>query len=182
MSAAIKFWLDFGPVLVFFGAYYAADIFWATGAFMAVMPFVIAMYIWKEKRVPISVIITAVVVLVFGGLTIGLKDERFIKIKPTLVYSVFAITLFGGLARGRALLRHVLEAALPPLDAEGWRQLTVRWAWFFAIMAVVNEIVWRNYSESFWVSFKLFGFLPLTFVFAAAQAPLIGRHEIEETR
>lgn len=181
MSQGVKFWLDFGPVLVFFGAYFAGDMFWATGAFMAVMPIVIGVYLWKEKRVPVSVIVTTVVVLVFGGLTIGLKDERFIKIKPTIVYAIFAITLFAGLARRRALLRHMLEAALPPLDDEGWRQLTIRWAWFFTVMAVLNEAVWRNFSDDFWVSFKLFGFLPLTFIFAAVQAPLIGRHEIEES-
>jgi len=180
VSQGQKFWLDFGPLLLFFGAYYGGGIFWATGAFMAVMPIVMFLYWKKEGRVPTNVLITAAVVLVFGGLTIGLQDDRFIKVKPTLVYTTFAVILFGGLATGRSLLRHVFEAAMPPMDAEGWRKLTFRWACFFAVMAVLNEAVWRNFSEEFWVNFKLFGFLPITFVFAMAQMPLMTRHEPKE--
>ena len=180
MSQGQKFWLDFGPLLLFFGAYYGGGIFWATGAFMAVMPIVMFLY-WKiEGRIPTNVLITAAVVLVFGGLTIGLQDDRFIKVKPTLVYTTFAVILFSGLATGRSFLRHVFEAAMPPLDTEGWRKLTFRWACFFAVMAVINEVIWRNFSEEFWVNFKLFGFLPITFAFAMAQVSLMSRHKPKE--
>lgn len=176
MSAGLKLLLDIGPLVVFFAAYFKGNIYVATGAFMAATVTAIAIYWFKVRHIPMSQIITLVIVLVFGGLTLALDDPRFIKMKPTMIYVLFAAILFGGLATGRSLLKVVFEAAFPPLTEAGWRILTLRWAIFFAVLAVLNEAIWRNFSEEFWVSFKLFGFLPLTMVFAMAQIGVMNRH------
>jgi len=176
MSAGLKLLLDLGPLVVFFAAYFKGNIYVATGAFMAATVTAIAIYWFKVRHIPMSQIITLVIVLVFGGLTLALDDPRFIKMKPTMIYVLFAAILFGGLATGRSLLKVVFEAAFPPLTEAGWRILTLRWAIFFAVLAVLNEAIWRNFSEEFWVSFKLFGFLPLTMVFAMAQIGVMNRH------
>jgi intracellular septation protein len=184
MSAGLKLLLDLGPLVVFFAAYFKGNIYVATGAFMAATVTAIAIYWFKVRHIPMSQIITLVIVLVFGGLTLALDDPRFIKMKPTMIYVLFAAILFGGLATGRSLLKVVFEAAFPPLTETGWRILTMRWANFFAVLAVLNEAIWRNFSEEFWVSFKLFGFLPLTMVFAMAQIGVMNRHAVtppEET-
>ena len=122
--------------------------------------------------------VSGVIVLVFGGLTLYLRDETFIKLKPTIVYTMFAVLLGAGLLWKKPMLELLFGAAFT-LTEEGWRKLTLRWALFFAVMAVVNELVWRNVSTDTWVSFKAFGFLPLTFLFAVAQVPLMQRHGIE---
>lgn len=178
MSAGLKLLLDLGPLVVFFAAYFKGNIYIATGAFMAATVAAIAIYWLKTRHIPMSQIITLVIVLVFGGLTLALDDPRFIKMKPTMIYVLFAAILFGGLAAGRSLLKVVFEAAFPPMDEAGWRILTMRWAIFFAVLAVLNEAIWRNFSEEFWVSFKLFGFLPLTMVFAMLQMGVMNRHAI----
>ena len=120
-------------------------------------------------------LITAVFVLVFGGLTLYLNNDMFIKLKPTIVNSLFAAILFTGLARQQSLLKPLLQSVME-LTAEGWRLLTWRWAWFFVVLAILNELVWRNFSTDFWISFKLFGTLPLTIVFGAAQIGLMRRY------
>lgn len=178
-SASVRLAIDFGPLLVFVGVYAAKDIFWATGAFMvAVTAAIVAS--WRLRgHVPLMLWITGAVVLVFGGLTVFLQDPSFVKMKPTLVNAIFAAILFVGLARGKSFLRLVMEAAFPPLSDQGWMRLTWNWALFFAAMALVNEIVWRNYSTDFWVSFKLFGYVPMTFLFALLQTPVILRHHVE---
>jgi len=117
-------------------------------------------------------------VLVFGGLTLYLHDDTFIKLKPTLVNMLFAAALLGGLAAGRPLLKPLFGASFQ-LSDEGWRRLTWRWALFFLLMAATNELVWRSFSTEFWAGFKLFGFLPLTFAFALAQVPLIQRFQLQ---
>jgi intracellular septation protein len=122
-------------------------------------------------------VVTAVIVMVFGGLTLWLNDERYIKMKPTLVQALFALVLFGGLLLRRPLLKPLMQSAWQLTD-RGWTILTTRFAIFFAVMAVVNEIVWRNTSTDVWVNFKIFGILLLTFVFTAFQVPLITRHQI----
>ena len=122
--------------------------------------------------------VSGVIVLVFGGLTLYLRDETFIKLKPTIVYTLFAVLLWAGLVWKKPVLELLFGAAFT-LTEEGWRKLTLRWALFFAVMAVVNELVWRNVSTDTWVSFKAFGFLPLTFLFAVLQVPLMQRHGIE---
>jgi intracellular septation protein len=124
-------------------------------------------------------LVSAVVVFAFGGLTLYLQDETFIKLKPTIIYVLFAAVLFGGLFFGHSLLAMVLDSVFH-LDDEGWRKLTLRWALFFVAMAVVNELVWRNFSTDAWVTFKTFGFLPLTVLFAVAQTPLLMRHAVEQ--
>ncbi|MEN3975657.1 septation protein A [Emcibacter sp. SYSU 3D8] len=178
MGTGLKLLLDMGPLVVFFAAYFKGNIYIATGTFMAATVAAIIVYWLKVRHVPMSQIITLVIVLVFGGLTLALDDPRFIKMKPTMIYVMFSAILFGGLATGRSLLKVVFEAAFPPLTETGWRILTVRWAIFFAVLAVLNEAIWRNFSEEFWVSFKLFGFLPLTMVFAMAQLSVMNRHAI----
>ena len=124
-------------------------------------------------------LVSGVIVLVFGGLTLYLRDETFIKLKPTIVYTLFAVLLGAGLVWKKPVLELLFGAAFT-LTEEGWRKLTLRWALFFAVMAVVNELVWRNVSTDTWVSFKAFGFLPLTFLFAVAQVPLMQRYGLGE--
>jgi intracellular septation protein len=131
------------------------------------------------RRIAIMPLVSAIVVMVFGGLTIWFQNETFIKVKPTIIYTLFAVLLLGGLALGRSLIALVLDSMFN-LDAEGWKKLTLRWGLFFLVMAVVNEIVWRSVSTDAWVAFKTFGFLPLTVVFALAQTPLMMRHSTEK--
>jgi intracellular septation protein len=123
--------------------------------------------------------VTAVIVVVFGGLTLVLHDDTFIKMKPTIVYLLFAGLLLGGLAFNKPLLAMVFDSVFD-LNEEGWRKLTLRWAIFFLALAVLNEIVWRTQSTDFWVSFKAFGVLPLTFIFAALQYPLLQKYATEK--
>ncbi len=131
------------------------------------------------RRLPIMPLVTGIVVLIFGGLTLALQDETFIKMKPTIVNVLFGSTLLGGLLFGRSLLGYVFDSVFR-LDDEGWRKLTFRWGIFFFVLAVLNEIVWRNFSDDVWVNFKVFGIMPLTIVFTLAQMPLIQRHALPE--
>jgi intracellular septation protein len=134
---------------------------------------------WRlMHRLPIMPLVSGVVVLVFGALTLILQDELFIKLKPTIVNTLFGTVLIGGLAFGKPLLGVVFDSVFD-LDAEGWRKLTLRWGLFFFVLAALNEAVWRNFSTDTWVTFKVFGIMPLTFVFALAQVPLIQRHAID---
>jgi len=113
---------------------------------------------------------------VFGGLTLYFADADFIKMKPTIVYLMFSSILAFGLATGRPLLRQLLGSAYPGLNDAGWRRLTINWALFFVVMAIVNELVWRNSSWDFWVGFKLWGAMPITLLFAAANIPMLLKH------
>jgi intracellular septation protein len=175
-SPFIKLLIDLGPLIAFFVAYARAGIFWATGVLMlATLAALIAS--WRLLgRVTAVPMLTAILVVVFGGLTFYLDDPSFIKLKPTIINLLFAGVLVAGLATGRPLLKVLLGEALR-LTEVGWRKLTVRWAWFFFSLAVLNEVVWRNFSESAWVNFKVFGIVPLTILFAMAQIPLIKRYE-----
>ncbi|NKB55225.1 MAG: septation protein A [Alphaproteobacteria bacterium] len=170
--------VEYGPLGVFFIAYLKFDLFAATGALMAATAVALAVSYIMERRVPMVLVVTAVVVLVFGGLTLLLDDERFIKMKPTIVQALFAIVLLGGLMLGKPLLKPLLSAAWQ-LTERGWQLLTLRFGLFFAVMAVANEIVWRTQSTDFWVNYKIFGALALTFAFTASQAPLIMRSQID---
>jgi len=154
-------------------------LFEATGAFMIATIIALAIGWTVERKIPVMPLVSGIFVLVFGGLTLVLADELFIKLKPTLVNMLFAVILFGGLLTGRSLLKPLLGAAVQ-LTERGWRVLTLRWAIFFVVLAILNEIVWRNFSTDFWVSFKLFGIMPLTFLFATSQTPLFLREQIEE--
>ncbi len=177
MHPLTKLGLDLGPLVVFFGVNATYGIFPATAAFMvAVIASLTATWI-LAREIPPMPLITAVFVLVFGGLTLYLNNDLFIKLKPTIVNSLFAVILFTGLARQQSLLKPLLQSVME-LTAEGWRLLTWRWAWFFVVLAILNEIVWRNLSTDFWISFKLFGTLPLTIVFGAAQMGLMRRYAL----
>ena len=168
---------ELGPLMIFFIANAKFNLFVATGAFMvAVTAAMIASYV-VTRHVPMMAIVTAVVVIVFGTLTLLLHDETFIKMKPTIIYVMFAVLLFGGLWFNKPLLAIVFDSVFELTD-EGWRKLTLRWATFFLALAVVNEIVWRTQTTDFWVSFKVFGVLPLTFIFAALQFPLLQKYAL----
>ncbi|MBY0381093.1 MAG: septation protein A [Xanthobacteraceae bacterium] len=170
---------ELGPLIVFFVANAKFNLFVATGAFMAaIVAAIIASYV-VTRHVPLMAIVTAVIVLVFGGLTLFLHDETFIKVKPTIVYGLFALTLGIGLLLGRSFIAVMFDQVFN-LTPEGWRRLTLRWSLFFLFMAVLNEIVWRTQTTDVWVSFKAFGVLPITAIFAACQMPLIKRFHIEE--
>jgi intracellular septation protein len=170
-----KLIIELGPLLVFFAANALAGIYAGTAAFMVATLVSLAAARIRHQKVPIMLLVSGVIVLVFGGLTLYLRDETFIKLKPTIVYAMFACLLTAGLMLKKPLLELLFGSAFT-LTEEGWRKLTVRWIFFFVAMAIVNELVWRNVSTDTWVSFKVFGFLPLTFLFALAQVPLLQRH------
>ncbi len=169
---------ELGPLVIFFAANAKFGLFVATGAFMVAIVAAIAASYIVTKHVPLMAIVTAVIVLVFGGLTLFFHDELFIKIKPTIIYALFALTLGIGLLMGRSFIAIMFDQMFN-LTSEGWRLLTIRWMVFFAGMAVLNEIIWRTQSTDFWVSFKAFGVIPITAVFAMLQTSLIKRFSIE---
>ena len=177
-----KLLIDLGPLLVFFLVNFLAPvpsfmkIFVATGAFMAAMVAAMLFSAIRYHRISPLLWFSGIMVVVLGGLTIWLHDETFIKMKPTVYYLLVAALLAFGLATDRPLLQRVLGSTYPGLDEEGWSKLTRNWALFFAFMACLNEAVWRNSSTSFWIGFKLWGALPLTFLFAAANIPMLLRH------
>ena len=169
---------ELGPLIVFFAANAKFGLFVATGAFMVAIVAAIAVSYMVTKHVPVMALVTAFIVLVFGGLTLALHDETFIKVKPTIIYSLFAATLGMGLLFGRSFIALMFDQMFN-LTPAGWKQLTIRWALFFAAMAVLNEIIWRTQTTDFWVAFKAFGVIPITAVFAMLQTPLIKRYHIE---
>jgi len=175
MHVLVKLALDLGPLVLFFAANSRYGILTATAVFMGAMVVSLAITWIVSRQIPPMPLITAGFVLVFGGLTLYLNDALFIKLKPTLANGLFAAILFGGLARQRALLKPLLHSVMDLTDT-GWRLLSWRWAWFFVALALLNEVVWRNFSTDFWVSFKLFGVLPLTIAFGAAQIGLMRKH------
>jgi intracellular septation protein len=167
--------LDLGPLILFFAINAFYGIFIATGFFMvAIVAALITSRVLTGKFAKMP-LVTAAMVIVFGGLTLYLQDETFIKIKPTVIYTLFASILVGGLALGRVFLQSVLGEMFELSDT-GWRLLTYRWAGFFIFLAFLNEAVWRSVSTDNWVSFKVFGLVPLTFIFAAMQAGLLQKH------
>ena len=192
LNPGLKLVLELGPLGVFFFANSYGErlaelipalaalggrLFIATAFFVVATLVSLAVSFALIRRLPIMPLVSGVVVLVFGVLTLALQDETFIKMKPTIVNVLFGSTLLIGLAFGRSLLGYVFDSVFR-LDDEGWRKLTFRWGVFFFFLAVLNEIIWRNFSDDFWVNFKVFGILPLTLVFAMAQAPLIQRHSV----
>ncbi|MEX0345162.1 MAG: septation protein A [Rhizobiaceae bacterium] len=194
MNPILKLALELGPLMVFFfansrGEWLAerfptlADLggplFIATALFMAATAISLSVSWMLVRTLPIMPLVSGVVVFVFGALTLWLQDETFIKMKPTIVNTLFAAVLLGGLAFGKSLLGYVFDSAFK-LDAEGWRKLTLRWGLFFIFLAVVNEVVWRNFSTDLWVAFKVWGIMPITIVFTMSQMPLIMRHSLEE--
>jgi intracellular septation protein len=201
LNPLTKLVLDLGPLLVFFfvnakPALFApllkpvlpdhlltgqhAGIFTATAIFIPTVLIALAAGYALTRHLPLMPVVTAIVVVVFGGATLILQDETFIKLKPTIIYLLFGAVLLGGLAFGKSLLGIVFEQVFH-LTGEGWRRLTLRWGLFFLALAALNEIVWRTQSTDFWVTFKVFGVVPLTFLFAAAQYPLLQKYAAPET-
>jgi len=174
--------IDVGPLIIFFVTNFLAPvpgplkIFVATGAFMVAMVAAMLFSALRYGRISPLLLFSGFMVVILGGLTIWLHNETFIKVKPTIYYALVSGLLAFGLMTGRPLLKAVLGSAYPGLDEDGWRLLTRNWAWFFAFMAVLNESVWRNTTTDFWIGFKLWGAIPLTFLFAAANVPMLIRH------
>ncbi|WP_150523195.1 septation protein A [Roseibium sediminis] len=192
MAPLLKLALELGPLGVFFlfnsrGQQIAESfpilqkvgepIFLATAAFMVAITISLTVSLWLTRRLPIMPLVSGVVVLVFGALTLWLHDELFIKLKPTIVNCLFGAILLGGLFFGKSLLGYVFDSAFKLTD-EGWRKLTFRWGIFFFVLAAINEIVWRNFPTDFWVNFKVFGVMPITLIFTMSQLPLIQKHAI----
>jgi len=174
----IRLALDFGPLAVFFAAFKFFGIFAATAVFMVAALAAVAVEYWRERRVAPMPLLTAGLVLVLGGLTLYSGNPVFIKMKPTVLYAFFGVLLMCGLAFNRFFIKYVLAQVLELSDA-GWRTLTWRWGVFFFALAGLNELVWRHFSTPIWVDFKVFGVIPLFFLFAIAQTPLIMKHEIQ---
>jgi intracellular septation protein len=179
LNPFLKLALELGPLGLFFVANQRADIFVGTGVFVVATVIALAVHYALVRKLPIMPLVSGVVVVVFGGLTLFLQDELFIKLKPTIVNTLFGLVLLGGLYFRKPLLALVLDSMFA-LTEEGWRKLTFRWAMFFFFLALLNEIVWRTQTTDFWVSFKVFGIMPLTIAFALAQTPLLMRYEVKE--
>ncbi|WP_274423440.1 septation protein A [Chelativorans sp. YIM 93263] len=194
VNPLLKLVLELGPLMVFFFANARGEwlaerfpmlgelggpIFIATALFMVAMAIALSASWLLMRTLPIMPLVSGIVVFIFGALTLYLQSDIFIKMKPTIVNTLFGAVLLGGLFFGKSLLGYVFDSAFK-LDAEGWRKLTQRWGLFFLFLAIVNEIVWRNFSTDTWVAFKVWGIMPITLIFTMSQMPLIMRHSLEE--
>jgi intracellular septation protein len=194
VNPVLKLALELGPLLVFFFANARGEwlverfpalgniggpIFVATALFMVATAIALVASWLIMRSLPIMPLVSGVVVFIFGALTLWLHDDIFIKMKPTIVNTLFGGVLLGGLLFGKSLLGYVFDSAFR-LDAEGWRKLTFRWGLFFLFLALANEVVWRNFSTDFWVTFKVWGIMPITLLFTFSQMPLILRHSLED--
>ena len=178
-SPLVRLALDLGPLVIFFAAFKFGGIYVATGVFMAASVASLGIgYAMTRKLSPMP-LVTALLVLVFGGLTLYLKNDTFIKMKPTVLYAFFGAVLIGGLAFNRLFIKAVFAQAFD-LSEEGWRKLTWRWGIFAFALAALNEFIWRTYSTNIWVDFKVWAIIPLVFLFALAQTPLVLKHDVSE--
>lgn len=178
ISTGKRLLLDMLPLAMFFLGYKFGNLMIATALIIAATLVSLLITYVTEKRVAISPLVSGIVVAVFGGLTLALNDEHFIKIKPTIINSLFAaILLIGAYIYKRGLLKYVLNMAFH-LTEDGWVRLSARWGFFFIFLAGLNELIWRNFSTDFWVSFKVFGMLTCTIAFTIAQMPFIKRHSL----
>ena len=179
MKSISKLLIDIGPLAVFFIFYSRGDLKSAIIPFMiATIISVLFSYI-MEKKIPVMPTVGALIILIFGGLTIYFDNEVFFKMKPTIINLLFALILYGGMIVKKPLLKFLLGAAIK-LEDEGWKILTQRWISFFIALAILNEIVWRTQSTDIWVNFKVFGILPITFIFTMTQFPLIKKYQNED--
>jgi intracellular septation protein len=194
INPLLKLALELGPLLVFFFANTKGEwlsetfpalaaigqpIFIATALFMIATAIALVASWLLTRTLPIMPLVSGIVVFAFGAMTLWLQDDTFIKMKPTIVNTLFGVVLLGGLFFGRSLLGYVFDSAFR-LDAEGWRKLTFRWGLFFLFLAIANEIVWRSFSTDTWVAFKVWGIMPITLLFTFSQMPLIMRHSVDE--
>jgi intracellular septation protein len=179
MKPLPKFLIEFGPLLAFFIGNWKGGVFWGTGVFMVAIAIALVVSWILTKKIAKVPLFSAIFVGIFGGLTIWLHDDTFIKVKVTLINVFFGVTLLGGLYFGKVFIKYVVGEAIN-LPQEAWRALTLRWGIFFLCVAVLNELIWRNVSTDMWVNFKVFGLLGLTLVFAVANAPFMAKHMIEE--
>jgi len=175
---SLKLAIDMGPLLVFFLSYRIFGLFEATVALIASTALALAISYAIERKIAVMPLFSGVAVAVFGGLTLLLQDETFIKMKPTLVNLLFAAILFGGTLLGRPTLKYLMQHSMQ-LTTDGWRTLSLRWGFFFVFLACVNEFVWRSFSTDFWVNFKVFGMLSMTVIFTLCQVPLVKRSWVE---
>ena len=173
--------IDYGPSIIFFFTYYVANLFIATASIIVATAVALILSYIADRRIPVIPLITAGVVGVFGGLTLWLNDETFIKMKPTIIQVIFSSVLIGGLLTNRLFLKSLMGSAWH-MTEEGWRVLTLRFSLFFFLSATLNEVIWRTQSTNFWVNFKVFGLIGLTIVFIVTQLPLLKRFAIEENK
>jgi len=178
INPTLKLVLELGPLGLFFVAWFTVGIKGATGVLMVAVVLTLGVSYALLRRLPTMPLVTAIIVLIFGSLTFYFNDPKFIMMKPTALYLLFGVALFGGLVFDRPLLPILFDGALK-VTPEGWRKLTVRWALFFFALAALNEIV-RIHQPDYWIYFKSFGFIPLTLLFAVAQAPLVMRYEAKD--
>ena len=176
LGAGMRLLLDLGPLVLFFIANAMAGIFTATGVFIVAILVAMMISLALTRRVTALQTFSAVMVVVMGGLTLYFHNETFIKIKPTIYYAFVTAILGYGYFAHQPVLKSVLGTAYPGLDATGWAKLTRNWALFFAVMGIANEVVWRSYSTEFWISYKLWGTMPATLLFALANVPMLMRH------
>ena len=176
----LKFIADFGPLLIFFTIYYKSG----NNLSVAIPPLIIATLIavigvyLLEKKIPFIPLVGGIIISLFGGLTLYFDNPVFIYMKPTIVNIIFAaILIFGKIFFNKNFLKFFLKTAFQ-LDDTGWNKLNSRWAIFFIFLAFLNEIVWRTQPEATWVNFKVWGILPITFIFTALQIPMINKHKI----
>jgi intracellular septation protein len=179
MSHGAKLLIELGPLVAFFIANWKAGIFWGTGIFMVATAVALTASWILTRKIAMVPLVSALFVALFGALTLWLHSELFIKVKVTLINALFGAVLLGGVAMGRSYIKLIMGEAMK-LTEEAWRTLSIRWGVFFFAMAALNEIVWRNFSTDVWVNFKVFGLLPLTLVFAFANAPYMAKHMIED--
>ena len=179
MKSILKPLIDIGPLAVFFVFYTRSDLKTAILPFMIATVIAVIFSYMMEKKIPIMPTVGAIIILIFGGLTIYFDNETFFKMKPTIINLLFAGILYGGIILNKSLLRYLLGAALK-LQDEGWDILTKRWIGFFIALAILNEIIWRTQTTDIWVSFKVFGILPITFIFTLTQFSTIKKYHIED--
>jgi intracellular septation protein len=181
MGQGMKLLIEMGPLVAFFIANWKAGIFWGTGIFMAATAVsLVASWVMTRKLAMVP-LVSAVFVALFGALTLWLHSDLFIKVKVTLINALFGVVLLGGVAMGRSYLKLIMGEAVK-LTEQAWRTLSIRWGVFFLVLAVLNEIVWRNASTDTWVNFKVFGLLPITLIFAFANAPFMSKHMIDDDK
>ena len=179
MGHGTKLLIELGPLVAFFIANWKAGIFWGTGIFMVATAIALTASWLLTRKIAMVPLVSALFVALFGALTLWLHSELFIKVKVTLINALFGAVLLGGVAMGRSYIKLIMGEAMK-LTEEAWRTLSIRWGVFFFAMAALNEVVWRNFSTDVWVNFKVFGLLPLTLVFAFANAPFMTKHMIED--